>query len=433
MAYDGIVTTDKWLDSHGKLLPADQRCSKAARYLVRAWDPTAPPTKPGGRSGRYRNKSFPTMSAGLAWAQQARAEFITGTGSASRPLVSELGLAYRQAVENRVGKAPTQRYLDQLEQIHASMLAAGIDDLTVPNLATKVGAWLKGLKTRRSFAKESRPASESMKIKALVMTKALVTFARDRRLLAYDPLATLKVARTQTRRRAVFTIDELRLLVSDQARWMDGGAREASRLAVDQAGSQKAAALSLGIAESTLSHRLATPTAIDPWWPLVVLLIYTGMRSTEAAFLTWSMVRQAAGVIALPADHPGNKCRRERRIRIQPELAELLTTHLVNESAFVAGDGPQLALEDERSAGVRKFIARHGVEPAGRSAHCLRHSFCSLMTALGASPYMVMDMAGHLSTDVSRHYSAGAEEFIDQVRSWPRDELWPVLRLRSGA
>jgi site-specific recombinase XerD len=40
--------------------------------------------------------------------------------------------------------------------------------------------------------------------------------------------------------------------------------------------------------------------------------------------------------------------------------------------------------------------------------HALRHSFCSLMTALGQSPFLVMGLVGHLSAQVHKNYAQSA-------------------------
>jgi integrase len=73
---------------------------------------------------------------------------------------------------------------------------------------------------------------------------------------------------------------------------------------------------------------------------------------------------------------------------------------------------------------------RSGVEPAGRNAHCLRHSVCSLMTALNASHFLVMEAVGHVSVAVTRQYSLGAKEYLDQLGDWPRNDEWPEFWLR---
>ena len=316
------------------------------------------------------------------------------------------------------------------------LTAIGADDMTDPRFPDRVQRWIGNLMAKRTWAKKAHPASGAYKRKLLVIARAFVHYAQKRRLIAYDPLAPLSIGRINTHRRPVFTIEELRKLVSDDASVIDRADRgtSAKTLSITH-GNQEVAARYLGISPSTMSYRLSTPPKPDPWWPFACLVAYTGVRAGEARSITWSMVDWEAGVIRLPAEAQGNKMQRDRRIRIQPELKDILRGLSLKAAEI---DTPIIGHEisgyDQHDIydGFIRYCRRHGVLGKPRGPHTLRHSFCGLMTALGASPFLVMDAAGHSTTQISKHYCEAAEEYIDQIANWPRHHYWPEFQLRQS-
>ncbi len=442
----GIVVEDRWRDNALStseklfLIPAGDRCPKESRYLIRVWDPRAPAklTRGGtmGRPGRYRNECFATVTEGQRWATQEKGEFIKGTSSALTTTIASLGVAFLESLRTRIDGSVTERHLAQVGQVIDGMVTAGARDITDPTFPDVVQRWLSKLPAQRHWQKNPRPASPSLRRKFLVIARSVMAYAQERRLVAYDPLVAVKVGRVEVKRRGVFTIADLGALVGDASRWSDKGKRQETHRALEAAGgNQLAAAKALGIAPSTMSYRLNSEAEADPWWMVAVLLTYTGVRLSEAISMTPRMVNLEAGTLLLPAAAAGNKMKRDRRIRLQPELhailADLLGGKSISLDAPLVGEHMAAYSPTNLSNGFKDYCRRCGITPGARGPHALRHTFCALMTALGASPFLVMDMAGHTSAQVAKGYSASAEELVDQVSEWQRHEP-PQFYLRRN-
>jgi integrase len=433
--HDGISIQDRWLDAPAtkaagkeRLKPANNRCAKASRYFVRVWDPNLPAKNPGGKMGGYASKCFPTVTAGHAWAEHRRGEFLKGTASAHTTTMTEVGAAFMTSLRTRIDGAVTERHQAQVQQVIDGLVSAGARDITDPAFPDLVQRWLSGLQAQRTWQKHPRPASPGLKRKFLVIARAVMAYAQERRLVAYDPLAAIRTGRVEQKRKPIFTVDELTVLVSDTSRWKNRDKwAEAQRLVDVHHGNQKEAAKALGISPSTLHYRLNTKQVADPWWLVAVLLTYTGCRISEVLSMTPGMVDRQAGVLLLPANATGNKMKRDRRIRLQPELSailvELMEGHSIGKNEPLVGSHMVNFTSANLSNGFKDYCRRCGIDPGPRGPHSLRHTFCALMTALGISPFLVMEMAGHTSAQVTRSYSQSAEELIDRVAAWPRNEL----------
>lgn len=169
----------------------------------------------------------------------------------------------------------------------------------------------------------------------------------------------------------------------------------------------------------------------DEWRSMVLFGLYTGMRLGDITALCWSQVDLEAGEITYTSAKTG-------RTTIVP-ITTPLRSHIL---ALPAGDRPNQPLHP-RAFGVRERTGRtgalsnafHGVmadaglvvarpkshaasrNPAKRkgrsgrratteiSFHALRHTATSLMKKAGVSAAVVMDIIGHESEAVSRHYT----------------------------
>lgn len=425
----GVIVVDRWQlpDRVGKrgrkaLRPDAERCPSEARYLARAFV-----------EGRYVNRTFPDAGQAEQWGEGVRkgTAYVPQLSEAS---VSVVGKAYLDALQNRPGGSATGNHLMQVQRCIDGLLGAGADHMDDPAFGDRVRNWLTHLRVKKAWGKTVTNASDSYRHKMLVLTRAMVRFAMDRDLIGRDPTRIVKMARGQTKQRRVFSIDELRNLVCDDARWMDRGKRDVYQAAVRRHGTQAAAARSLGVPLTTLHCRLAAEPRPDPWWRFAVVTAYTGLRASEIAAMRWQWLDLDRGILRVPANAPGNKTKRERPCRIQQELLDLLRGPFkegASPSMPVIGEVAQMASDEQaRCQGFRDYIVRSGVEPAGRNAHCLRHSVCSLMTALNASHFLVMEAVGHVSVAVTRQYSLGAKEYLDQLGDWPRNDEWPEFWLR---
>jgi integrase len=171
--------------------------------------------------------------------------------------------------------------------------------------------------------------------------------------------------------------------------------------------------------------------ADDEWRSLILFGFYTGQRLADLAGLTWQNVDLQRGELRLVTGKTGRRM-------ILP-LAKPLRDHL---ERLPAGDDPKAPLHP-RMAGVvarqgrvgnlsNQFIdllAQAGLvkarthkapkdgtgDGAGRKAkrhaselsfHSLRHSFVTALKATGAAEAVAMDLAGHDSAEISRHYTS---------------------------
>lgn len=205
-----------------------------------------------------------------------------------------------------------------------------------------------------------------------------------------------------------------RCLSRDEARaLLQGAEAEDSRIAALQAsGGVEVPRSSLGRGGTPVPF---THTAHTQAAALVATLLYTGGRSQEVTGLLVEDVDFAEGVIRIRP----NRFRRlkrswaERMVPLPAPLTRRLTAHIEsrglkpNDALFPNGSGGALATVN----GLLRRCARLGKVPlAGLSAHCLRHTFTTIMlrttttTSAGTqvlhTPFEVAKMLGHRTTDL---------------------------------
>jgi integrase len=163
--------------------------------------------------------------------------------------------------------------------------------------------------------------------------------------------------------------------------------------------------------------------ADDEWKTMVMLGFYTGQRLSDCTALTWRAVDLTAGSIALTT------AKTKRRIVLP--LAKPLLAHLMK----LAGDNPDAPLcptlhgskPGPVSGKFYNILVAAGLAPhrrkdiktgAGRSGrrqlnelsfHSLRHSAVSELKNAGVSEAIAMDLVGHESAAISRHYTKIAD------------------------
>jgi integrase len=142
--------------------------------------------------------------------------------------------------------------------------------------------------------------------------------------------------------------------------------------------------------------------------PLVATLVLAGLRATEACELSWRDVDLAAGRITVghSKTHAGM-----REVDLLPALRDELAAHKAV-AASIAPDDPVFPTaagtrrdKDNLARRVIAPVVRHAdavlVEageqplPAGVTAHKLRHTFASILIAVGRDPAYVMAQLGH--------------------------------------
>jgi integrase len=155
-----------------------------------------------------------------------------------------------------------------------------------------------------------------------------------------------------------------------------------------------------------------------------VLCTYLGCRVGTALAITPGLVDLEEQRIRIPAMFPGNKTKLEMLLPIQPEffeiLKDLLRTRDKDPAIPLVGSHFLTYTEANLTHGFKDYVRSTGIDPGSRGPHALRHSFCSLMTALGQSPFMVMALVGHLSAQVHKNYTQSAVLYERAVATWPR-------------
>ena len=163
--------------------------------------------------------------------------------------------------------------------------------------------------------------------------------------------------------------------------------------------------------------------ADDEWRSLILFGVYSGQRFGDLAALTWSNIDLMRDEVHLTTGKTGK--------RLTVPMAAPLKEHIM---AMPTPDDPNAAVHPRayatlaRDRRVRclsnqfgKLLAAAGLRPSlrnvcrgvGRSGrrealalsfHCLRHTTVSLMREGGAPEAAVMEMVGHNSVSISRHY-----------------------------
>jgi integrase len=127
---------------------------------------------------------------------------------------------------------------------------------------------------------------------------------------------------------------------------------------------------------------------------LVAMLAYTGARLSEVMFLEWADIdldRSEISIHSKPEHGFNTKSGKSRVIPLHPELKAMLEA-IPGKSGWLFKD----------ESGKRIKTLRRGFEAACRraelewvSAHCLRHSFASLMIQNGADVKTLSEIMGH--------------------------------------
>ena len=135
----------------------------------------------------------------------------------------------------------------------------------------------------------------------------------------------------------------------------------------------------------------------------IALLLYTGMRKSEAMFLSWDDIdleREEITIRAKPEQGFAPKSGKARTIPLHPELKAIL-----EKIPRKAGKGEWVFCDDkgDRIKEFRKSFKtackKAGLE--GISPHCLRHSFASLMIQSGADARTLSEILGHSSPTIT--------------------------------
>jgi integrase len=404
--YDGIVL-------------AKRQGKKGDHWLARVWLPD------GAGGGKYRNRNFRTEKAAEGWAKDEKAKLRTGQETAGDGKLATLELLYLAYLDAR---GVSDLHQSQVKRTLARLKEWGATDLRDEAFGLKV---LKGIKDHRACRPgqlKPTPAGDGYQRKLLIMAKGFCNWAVANRKVAYSPLDAIKMKKPNRTSKVTWNLEELKVLVSEDARWNLARNYHATVAAVNRHGGDKvAAAAELKVHPATIYNRLeAGKQGEDQLWLPAVLGLYLGTRPTETRTLTWEMMEWGTGDLVLPAETVGNKTRCERRIRMMDELRTILKPLAKVGSRTGPIVAPEIASMDKSvySAAFARYCARVGVTEHG--PHTLRHCCGSLMTAMGVQPVQVLLQLGHDSPIVSKHYAESAPKYR-AAKDWGDQ-----FRLRPG-
>lgn len=361
------------------------------------------------------NRDRPGCASGDKWATEEAAKLNLGLSSSGSLLLTDLAKDYADDLKAR---GRTQKHIDDVKRILMEAAASGVDDIKADDVKSKVRRWLTGSRSLH-YRSKGRKLCPSTRNRRLTVIKSAVRFAVGQDFLLRDVLFGVRpeTDSTKGKLREAFTPAELRQMLSDEARepWrlrthtMRMVDIEQQKHNDDNAGRKKtisAVAKAEGVTPECIQKRLTADEQVaDQWWLPVAVCAYTGCRLGEVAAMRWTWFDWDSRLLTIKQEKDFSpKRHQERRVPLLVELAKILKP-----KAQLSGHlFPWLKemADTLRSRGVAEFIARSGVDPKGRGAHCLRHTWVSLRLALGVPSLTVMAEAGHrtiLTTQVYAH------------------------------
>ncbi len=373
----GVYYSDLWKDK------GEQR---GLRHRFRVADP---------QSKKMESQTFSDYDRGLTWAKDRRSQFLKGKATARTLSWKEIG---KKHLELLAAIPCTANHLRQAKQVVDGIYAAGGRDVDDESFSDTVQRWLltyqscRGLRRGKHSNEKTvkwRPASASLKHKFWGIAKTIVQDqVVNRGYMGHNPLLQIRLPKVSKLLRDIFTVAQLKRLVDCRME-------------------------------------------ADAWYLFTCLAIYTGQRSSVVRRMELSWFDWHAGYITIPADAAGNqKSCRGYRTPIQPELALILQLAFAR---YGKPKGPLVGLNPEArhipdcqgnnvTNGFKAYCRRAGVV-TGLGPHACRHTLAAILTAMGLSPYLVMDYIGHATADVTKHYASNAEQVRQDVKTWTDGKL----------
>lgn len=151
--------------------------------------------------------------------------------------------------------------------------------------------------------------------------------------------------------------------------------------------------------------------------PLFMMAVWTGLREGDICTLKWSDVDLERHLISRKTRKTGAKV----QIPISDQLYDMLIATPRTESEYVFPKHAEMYLANPSGVSyrVKQFLEGQGIEttriPEGRTRaisvkdlHSCRHTFCYYAGIAGIPLSVVQSIVGHMSPEMTKHYSAHA-------------------------
>lgn len=146
---------------------------------------------------------------------------------------------------------------------------------------------------------------------------------------------------------------------------------------------------------STKEIEVLLPAVPDRYRSLITLLLFTGMRISEALSLRWEDVDFNEGSIFVRAGKTENAV---REIAMMPSIASLLRSYRIS-SGRRQGQIFQMDRHTVLRRGLKKGVENAGIAPV--TLHELRHTYASILISEGMNVVLVCDQMGHANPSIT--------------------------------
>ncbi len=446
LGIEGTALSYRDPDAQGRFTSAQVRAKDdngkwlAKRFAVTSWHRDGSPLLP---------------EEAKEWARQTKRTFIKGEAVATAATFKDFA---DLLAENLQASGVNDERIALVRAVGREVAAKGMSDMRRDTFAPRLQTWVRDLKAGWSMAPDAPnrrkgqvPLSPASKNKILAVCRQITGLALKKRRLPYDPLIEVPHFREESKLKALFTVDELRRMVSDEARMHAASEQRKIEAALAAYPGRRMSAIYFlakdrGCHWTSIYNALKWDPVADPWWLACCLLVYTGCRAQEAMALRWEWIRWDARIITLKLSGDyDNKTKTERLIPLEPELADILRPiakpagHILPPEIRAGGSGMKsrkTAAEGEGARdytmALRRYLKRIGLEALDRTAHSLRHCYITLKLAReDMNVERLRKAVGHQAFVTTMGYGKLSQLYESEVDQWPDTTLWlrrPVQR-----
>jgi integrase len=326
--------------------------------------------------GRYRSQTWDTELEATAWASSHAAG--TAVEPEPEPVRSDppaLVKLYLAALDVRRRSASHRANVKHT----LSLMVAAVPDLAANDAHRRLDAWLEGVRIDRigrHKRKRSKAPSPGYRNRLIAEVRAFCRWLVKKRYLTADPSDVLERAEVRRTIKAQFSVDEVR--------------------------------------------QLCAPCADHPRQRWVALMLLAGLRSDEAAAVTWADLQ---GGQLYVRKHEGHRLKRnkERLVPLQARLTEILGPP--GQGLVARLPGAHSTVQHGRH--FRAFLEHCGLIVGDRTPHSCRHTYGAMMIATGCPDILVKAYLGHESVATTADYAKAAPLHVAAVKGWGMGVLLP--------